>query len=84
MTNRKYYKVTTSKGIVTRSTDKYFLAAVVVDSGAAVYFCRDFRRADSVHSREMTFSRDVVTINLPTQITKEEYDAIRLSNKVGA
>lgn len=84
MKTKKYYKVETTKGTVVRSTDKYFLAVVVVDGGASVFFCRDFRRADAIHSREMTFSRDVVTINLPNQITKEDYDAIRLANKVGA
>lgn len=83
MINKKYYKVTTDKGVVVRSTNHYFSWAVVVDGGEEVTFCRKFNRADSVQCSKMKFSRNV-DIYRPTEITKDEYDGFRVSRKVSA
>jgi hypothetical protein len=83
--NRKYYKVETERGTVVRSTDHYFLAVVIVDGGnRGVFFCRDFRRADQVRTREYKFADNVRTVSMPHEISREEYDAIRTTQKVGA
>ena len=81
---RRYYKIETKLGTFVRSTNWYFLAVVIVDGGdRGVFFCRDWRRGDQVHSRELRLFRDVVT-RMPSEISKEEYDAIRSAQKVGA
>lgn len=81
MTKKRYYKVQTTKATVVRATDRYFLAAVIVDGGEEVSFCRTFDRAYSVRCSKMRFFRDVVVVNCPREITKDEYDAIRAASK---